>query len=57
MRCDKIRELLAADYIDGELDPGTMGLVEAHLVSCASCKAFESAVRQAAVAPLRARRT
>jgi hypothetical protein len=43
MRCQDINDLLES-YIDGDLDPGRCGDVEAHLGGCPACrKALESA--------------
>lgn len=54
MRCDKVKELLMTDYIDGQLDGQTEKLVRQHLESCAACRAFEASVRKSAVEPLKA---
>jgi len=54
MRCDKVKELLMTDYIDGELDGATEKLVRQHLESCVECRAFEAAVQKSAVKPLKA---
>lgn len=53
MKCEEIRGLLAADYIDGELDEGARGEVERHLGACLRCRQFEEAVRRDAIDPFR----
>lgn len=53
MNCEEIRRLLAADYIDGELDEAARADVVRHLESCARCRQFEEAVLRAAVEPFR----
>jgi anti-sigma factor RsiW len=53
MKCGEIRGLLAADYIDGELDEGARGEVERHLGACPRCRQFEEAVRRDAINPFR----
>jgi len=53
MNCEEMRELLTADYIDGELDEGARGDVVKHLETCTRCRQFEEAVRRAAVEPFR----
>lgn len=53
MKCAKARELLAADYIDGEIDEGARGEVERHLAACAACREHADTVRRAAVEPFR----
>jgi len=53
MKCEEMRELLTADYIDGELDEGARGDVVKHLETCTRCRQFEEAVRRAAVEPFR----
>ena len=37
MLCNKIRELLMSDYLDGELDQKTANDVKEHLLKCSSC--------------------
>jgi len=54
MKCDKVKELLTTDYIDGELNGATEKLVKQHLESCVSCRVFEAAVQKSAVKPLKA---
>lgn len=53
MNCRRMRELIATDYTDGELDEGARQGVMAHLDVCTGCRQFEEAVRRAAVAPFR----
>jgi anti-sigma factor RsiW len=53
MKCDKVKELLLTDYIDGELDPETLEEVTNHLKECASCRELEQELRGGVVEPLR----
>jgi anti-sigma factor RsiW len=53
MNCEKVRELLLADYTDNELDEAARARVSAHLESCASCKAYEVRIRKSAVEPFK----
>ncbi|MCX6356884.1 MAG: anti-sigma factor [Candidatus Aureabacteria bacterium] len=53
MKCTEARELLASDFLDGELDKDARGEVVKHLDACDGCRRFEEAVRRAAVDPLR----
>ena len=42
MICERAKEQIGA-YLDGELPPGARGDVDAHLVTCSSCRAeFEA---------------
>ena len=53
MRCDKVRELLLTDYIDGELDAGTLEEIKKHLEGCVSCRQLEKELVEGVVTPLR----
>ncbi|MDP8248417.1 MAG: anti-sigma factor [Candidatus Tritonobacter lacicola] len=53
MKCKEIRDLLTADYIDGELDDDTHKEVARHIESCAQCRLYEETVRGAAIEPFR----
>ena len=44
MRCDKVKELLMTDYVDGEMDAGSRDAVREHLKSCRDCRELEGAV-------------
>lgn len=57
MRCAKIRNLLAADYIDGELGESTQKEIAGHLDNCLPCRLYEEAVRRVAVDPFREAKT
>ncbi len=39
IRCSQVLEHLS-DYLDGELDAGTVGRIEAHLAGCDWCERF-----------------
>jgi anti-sigma factor RsiW len=53
MKCTEIRELLASDYLDGELGEGARAEVVRHLGACVGCRRYEETVRRAAVEPFR----
>lgn len=53
MRCELIRELIFADYTDGELSGQFRQQVDEHIRSCASCAELVKRVREEAVAPVR----
>jgi len=46
MKCDKIKDMIASSYIDGECAVQERSLIEAHLKVCASCRDFHAAVMQ-----------
>lgn len=46
MNCKKIQRLLLTDYLDGELDRGTLGHIKQHMDSCAHCKAVEQKLQE-----------
>lgn len=45
MRCDKIRDLLMTDHIDGELKGAMLKAVEDHVNACSSCRKVWDAVK------------
>ena len=47
MKCDKIRELLLTDYLDGEADAGVCRLIDAHLTECAFCREYAEMAKSA----------
>ena len=51
MKCEKIKKLLFAGYVDGELSSGLKAEVAAHLESCEKCRALEAKIRAAAITP------
>ncbi|MEI6633027.1 MAG: zf-HC2 domain-containing protein [Chlamydiota bacterium] len=53
MKCTEIRELIASDYLDGEIEGDARGEVARHLEACLGCRQFEGTVRRAAVDPFR----
>lgn len=53
MKCGRVREFLAADYLDGELGAEARTEVERHLDACPGCRRFGEEVRRLAVEPLR----
>lgn len=42
MDCDKMRDIILTDYIDGRLTGQALQDVEAHLASCAGCRGLAS---------------
>jgi len=53
MECKKIQEIIAADYIDGELNEKLKGQVQVHLSACNQCRALEMSLRRIAVEPFK----
>jgi anti-sigma factor RsiW len=54
MNCRKFRELIASDYMDGQLDAAATKQVRSHLDACTECAAYEQLLRRHAVAPFKA---
>jgi hypothetical protein len=48
-----MKELISTDYIDAEASQSVRKDIEAHLKSCAGCRAFEQALREKVSQPLR----
>lgn len=53
MRCNKFRDIIITDYVDGELDAQGQQEIERHLQECAGCREFAAAVSALSVTPLR----
>jgi anti-sigma factor RsiW len=53
MNCDKIREIIMTDYIDGELGDEARALVDAHIAGCKGCREFLTSVQKTAVTPFK----
>lgn len=53
MKCDKIRDLISTDYIDGQLNEVKTRQVKEHLAGCGQCSLFEEALRKSAVEPFK----
>ena len=53
MNCNRVRDIIATDYIDQELDERTLSVIENHLRDCATCRAYKEALVAVAVNPLR----
>lgn len=51
MKCDKIRELILTDYVDGQLVSSELKKLEAHLNSCKTCHEFAATVQRELAAP------
>ncbi len=50
-KCDYFKDLILADYIDGELDKDSVGNLESHLLDCSDCRVFLKEVKDNAVGP------
>jgi predicted anti-sigma-YlaC factor YlaD len=44
MRCDKVKEFLFTDYIDGILDKETTASMDKHIAECSRCREVKEAV-------------
>ena len=44
MNCEKIQELLMADYIDGEANIKLRAKIEKHLAACDNCSKMKEAL-------------
>lgn len=53
MNCNKIQNLIATDYIDGEIDIKTKTFIDTHLKSCERCKVFYANLTRIAVEPFK----
>jgi predicted anti-sigma-YlaC factor YlaD len=53
MDCERIREIISSDYIDGELNEKLKRQIQAHLSACDECRAFEMSLRKIAVEPFK----
>jgi anti-sigma factor RsiW len=50
-KCDHFKDLILTDYIDGELDKNSFGILESHLLDCSDCRAFLKEVKDNAALP------
>ena len=53
MDCRSIKELIATDYLDGQLHESVSRQVRAHIDACPECRAYEDAVRRTSVEPFK----
>jgi len=51
MRCDKAREILMTDFIDGQIDNGLKKEVELHLKTCQGCREAADSMRDVLTRP------
>lgn len=51
MKCEKIKDLILTDYVDGYLDTNVQEQVEAHLKTCTTCHEFAQSVQKQLIAP------
>ena len=45
MRCERIQELLKADYLDNEINPKDAQALKEHLAACAHCRTVDEQLR------------
>ncbi|MDD5492988.1 MAG: zf-HC2 domain-containing protein [bacterium] len=53
MKCNKYRDIIITDYVDGELNEREKQEIDRHVRDCASCRAFAAAVSAVTIEPLR----
>ena len=53
MSCKTIQDLIITDYLDKETNAAVQKEIQAHLNTCAGCRAFEKSVRERVSQPLR----
>ena len=53
MNCEKFREIIITDYIDGELSPEQTKITDEHLITCPDCRKFKEELIKNAVYPFR----
>lgn len=53
MKCDKIKDMLMTDYIDGRCAPGVKREIEEHLAGCVTCREFYSVLVKNAAQPFK----
>ena len=51
MNCEKIKDIIVADYLDNEINERLFGKIRDHLNVCPNCKQFENELRKTAVQP------
>jgi hypothetical protein len=51
-KCDKFKDLILTDFIDGRLDKNLTETLQEHLLDCADCRAFFREVKNNAVLPV-----
>ncbi len=51
MKCDKVRDYILTDYVDGQLEGSLKSRLEEHLTACSSCREFAQSVQKELVAP------
>lgn len=54
MRCERARELILTDHMDGELGAEERQKMEEHLRTCAGCNKLEKLVREKSIRPFAA---
>ncbi len=53
MKCNKCRDIIITDYVDGELNEQGKLEIDRHLQECDACRTFAAAVLKIAVYPLK----
>ncbi|MFH1868118.1 MAG: zf-HC2 domain-containing protein [Candidatus Omnitrophota bacterium] len=51
MNCERIRELIATDYIDGEAEQTAISKVDEHLKGCEGCRKYKDELLESAIKP------
>lgn len=51
MNCEKVKDIILTDYLDGQLDIAGKAAVESHLGECPDCKEFAFIAGKASVEP------
>lgn len=52
-KCDQYIEWILTDYLDGQLDKGSVQILEKHLRDCSDCRVFLKEVKSGAVVPFK----
>jgi len=50
-KCEQIKDMILTDYIDGQLDKGSVETLENHLLDCSLCRAFLKEVKESVTTP------
>ena len=51
MRCGRVKKIILAGYMDGEVSTKVREKVKAHIRECAECEVFEKKVREIVITP------
>lgn len=53
MKCKEFQDLIITEYVDGEISPDNLNLVNEHIDNCNTCRQFRDAVVNIAVEPFK----